>query len=257
MQIDVKTALDRAEEDIGATRRVAIAQLEATSGGYASLVGRHSPSNACQLIFLSTYRNDLVWHKHEDIESNGPTEWPSLLSDDTDEPHARPHHGHLNDLLEILEDTSNRHPQQTVGRASWLQLRTTRRKLFSGESVLRKTILGRDRELQPRSLTSSNCQLACLLYLGIVFIEFAHQPDREALFLTAMEDLIHEEPTRDLSPEHLLVRLLIGFEEDASASSVRNTAVMSLMLEVKKLDPVSCSFLRTRLWSSISLPSEA
>jgi hypothetical protein len=182
-------------------------------------------------------------------------DWPSLTKSDVTECEKGRGDDELLDFLDQLEadmcNVSRREHEAGALFRIWKQ----RRKVFSEESVMYRTLLG-EPEVKgyQRNLTALNCQHSCLIYLGVAFADYATEPDVEEEFLNAMENLTGNELCRGLSPEHLLARLLMGLtSEGLDVTNGREEKVMRLMLEFKAVDSNACSMMRKRVWDCLSL----
>lgn len=194
-------------------------------------------------------RNDLVFSRATATGDCSCDDWPSLVvcEGQTKDPE-------LPEFLDQLEHSSFEAYQRCYTHGSLEGLWIQRRKLFSRDSSMHRALLGQsDAKVQQRNLVASNCQLACLLYLGIAFLDYVNRHDKERSFLEGVETLIDQEPGRGISPQHLLIRLLIGWSTDTVMERERSHAVTRLMLEVKGLDCTGVAQVRERVWRSVSL----
>lgn len=223
--------------------------LKSAPRGNVSVVSRPPDDNFPELNRTTVLRNDLVFSRTADTANCSSDEWPSLV-----DCQGQTQDSELPEFLDQLEHASFKAYQRLYTHRSLEGLWIQRRKLFSDDSSMHRALFGQlDAKVPQRSLVASNCQLACLLYLGIVFLDHVDRYEREQRFLDGVEALIDQEPGRGISPQHLLIRLLIGTSTDPGIESGRSYAVMRLMLEAKELDCKGVVLVREKLWQYVSL----
>ena len=98
------------------------------------------------------------------------------------------------------------------------------------------------------------CQLPCLLYINAVMLEYASGPYLIDDFFAKLISVVYEDNLDNcVSPEHLLIRLLVGIEGTEARRDVRLCEVTKLIYVAKRLGKSSMEMARNALWRNLVL----
>ena len=98
------------------------------------------------------------------------------------------------------------------------------------------------------------CQLPCLFYINAVTLEYANAPYLIDDFLSKLVNVVYEDNLHVcVSPEHLLVRLLVGIDGTEAVRDARLCEVTKLTYLAKRLGPDSLERVRCALWRNLVL----
>ena len=101
---------------------------------------------------------------------------------------------------------------------------------------------------------SDACQLPCLLYLNTVMLDYANGPYLIDDFFSKLVNTIYEDNLDTcVSPEHLLIRLLVGIDGTEADRGVRLCQVTRLAYVAKRLGRSSMDKARSALWKNLVL----
>ncbi len=84
---------------------------------------------------------------------------------------------------------------------------------------------------------ASECKLPCVLYLNIVMTEYDVNPKRMEDYLGKLRTCLFEDGLDvDNSAEHLLIKLLIGFEHSTAETAHRAHKTIRMASVIEKLE---------------------
>lgn len=217
------------------------------------------------------HRNYMVWSGcKETANSQSPVNWPSLTSTSPDD--RQDLERACDEFIEFfrdIESTSLYLHFSSSTSSTHSSLLTYRREVFAPGSPLHNilsshnlitqtsTNTSRSNHLQ-RQRTAKACQMPCLIYLNIAFLDYADDPATCEHFLSKLEACVLEDDEgRSISPEHLLIRLLIGLEEEAGIERrpERVHGVVKLTDVFKRLSEESSEMAYDVLWKALAAES--
>lgn len=221
--------------------------------------GLHLP----QLIFADdTVRNSAVWSASRDSTILGSPNLPSLVAPETP---ADLHLAcqHFVEFFHTLNDNAYSHSVYSDSNESIHTAYPYR----NSQKAQKQSLFGRGTPL--RRLLSSNydssirfanqrtceaCQLPCVLYINAVVSEYANWPFLIDEFFAKLINTVYEDNLDTcVSPEHLLIRLLVGIDATEARRDTRLCEVSRLVYVAKRLGKSSMEKARSALWRNLVL----
>lgn len=101
---------------------------------------------------------------------------------------------------------------------------------------------------------SDACQMPCLLYINLVMLQYANGPYLIDDFFSKLANAVYEDNLATcVSPEHLLIRLLVGIDGTEAIRDARLCEVTGLAYVAKRLGQSSMEKVRGALWKNLVL----
>lgn len=207
-------------------------------------------------------RNSAVWSVSRDSTTLGSTNLPSLVAPDT------PADLHLAcqqfvEFFHILNDNAYSHsvysdPNDSIHIAYPYRNSQNAQKqsLFGPGTPLRRLLSSNyDSSTEfANQRTCEACQLPCILYINVIVVEYASWPFLIDEFFAKLINTVYEDNLDTcVSPEHLLIRLLVGIDATEAKRNARLCEISRLVYVAKRLGKSSMEKVRSALWRNLEL----
>lgn len=220
-------------------------------------------SDLRQIIFADhSVRNCAVWSASRDSTIVGLPNLPSFVAPDT-LADLRLACQQFIDFFHTLNDNAYSHSVYSDPNDSMHTAYPYR----NSQNAQKQSLFGAGTPL--RRLLSSNCdsstgfanqrtceacQLPCILYINAVVLEYASWPFLIDEFFAKLINTVYEDNLDAcVSPEHLLIRLLVGIDATEARRDARLCEVSSLVYVAKRLGKSSLEKARSALWRNLVL----
>lgn len=216
-----------------------------------------------QFVFADvSVRNSAVWSASRDSKILGSPILPSFVAPDTPADLGLVCQQFI-EFLHTLNDNAYSHsvfsdPNDSIHTAYPYR---------NSQNAQKQSLFGPGTPL--RRLLSSNCdsstgfayqrsyeacQLPCVLYISAVVLEYASRPFLTDEFFAKLINTVYEENLDTcVSPEHFLIRLLVGIDATEARRDARLCEVSRLVYVAKRLGKSSLEKVRSALWRNLVL----
>ena len=98
------------------------------------------------------------------------------------------------------------------------------------------------------------CQMPCLFYINAIILDYADRPHLTDYFFSKLINTVYEDNLHNcVSPEHLLIRLLVGIDGPETERDARLCKITRLAYLAKRLGKGSMEKVRHALWENLVL----